>query len=469
MTGPARAGSPNPDDSYEPNASAPLDTPCGAPNGNSPAETWPVHRFLDRVQRAVAYAERSGDAVAVVALRMAGLPHGPGTAGEITKAIEARLRSTDTSLAFEPGLVVALLTGLRNAEDSASVAQELLAVVEDAAARLDERGILPVRAGIAVFPWDSNVPGGLLQHAKSVIPAANGPSSYHFASPLMQNRAARHQRIAHGLRNAVTLNELALLYQPQVDLAKGGVTCAEALIRWNSPQLGLLGPDHFISVAEYTGAIVPIGQWVLEQALGQLSEWDIRGAGSRSISVNVSPLQIRPRKGPALTEVVERALTESGIESNRLELEITESTGILDDAFAVAELEAIARMGVGLAVDDFGKGYTSITYLRRLPLKRLKIDREFIEGLPWSTPDFVLVESLVHLSHSFGLEVVAEGVTTHEQVATLRGFGCTTMQGFLFAPPLTASEFETFLRNEGSLAPSSDAVGELDLESHPAA
>lgn len=400
---------------------------------------------------------------------MAALPRNQETAVEITKAMEARLRNTDTSLAIEPGLVVALLTGLRNAEDSASVAQELLAVVEDAAARLDEQSILPVRAGIAVFPWDSNVPGGLLQHAKSVIPVGNGPSSYHFASPLMQNRAARHQRIAHGLRNAVARGELGLLYQPQVDPARSCVDCAEALLRWNSPQLGPLGPDHFIPVAEYTGAIVPIGQWVLERALGQLAEWDNRGTAPGTISVNVSPLQIRPRKGRPLSEVVERALAASRIESNRLELEITESMGLLDDAFAIAELEAVARMGVGLAVDDFGKGYTSITYLRRLPLQRLKIDREFIEGLPWSTPDFVLVESLVHLARSFGLEVVAEGVTTHEQVATLRGFGCTTMQGYLFAPPLTASEFEAFLRNEGSMAPGGDAADQLDLETHPAA
>jgi diguanylate cyclase len=403
--------------------------------------------LLDRVEHAVAHAERGGDAVAVVALRFAAPPRDASAIETLTTALAKRLRNTDSALAIEPGLIVALLTGLRNAEDSASVAQELLAVLERVARSVGEPRILPVNAGIAVYPWDTGAPRGLLQRAVSIIPAPGGvSSSYHFASPLLQNRAARHQRIAHGLRHAVARGELSLLYQPQVDPGSSTVPGVEALLRWNNPLVGPIGPAHFISVAEHTGTIVPLGQWVLEHALQQMVTWEDRGVAPATMSVNVSPHQISPRKGPALTEVVERALVAANVEPRRLELEITESTGLLEDPFAIAELEAVARMGVGLAVDDFGKGYTSITYLRRLPLQRLKIDREFIEGLPWSTPDFVLVESLVYLARSFGLDVVAEGVTTHEQVATLRGFGCSVMQGFLYGHPLTPAEYEALMR-----------------------
>jgi EAL domain-containing protein (putative c-di-GMP-specific phosphodiesterase class I) len=415
-----------------------------------PHESWPLSRLIDRIEQSVAHASRSGDAVAVVALRTAAAVTSPGVLDELARSLTQRLRSSDTALALEPGTVVVLLTGLRNAEDSASVVQELLGVVEAAADELREPGLVPVRAGIAVFPWDADAPGGLLQHALSVVPSTASPrSSYHFASPLLQSRARRHQQIAHGLRHAAARGEFSLAYQPQVDPAREGISGAEALLRWSNPHVGAIGPADFISIAEQNGTIVPIGQWVLESALQQLADWDQRGTGPREISVNVSPFQIAPRNGPGLTEVVERALQSSGIDAHRLELEITESNGILDDAFAIAELEAVARMGVGFAVDDFGKGYTSITYLRRLPLKRLKIDREYIDGLPWNTQDFVLVESLIHLAKSFGLEVVAEGVTTQEQVATLRGFGCTTMQGFLFGKPLSAVALEALIHSGG--------------------
>lgn len=388
--------------------------------------------------------------MAVVALRTAAVAVEPGVLDELARSLSQRLRSSDTALPLEPGTVVVLLTGLRSAEDSASVVQELLGVVDRTARDLNEPGLLPARAGIAVFPWDEEAPGGLLKQALSVVPAASSSrSSYHFASPLLQNRARRHQQIAHGLRHATTRGEFSLAYQPQVDPTREGVTGAEALLRWNNPHFGAIGPADFISIAEHNGTIVPIGQWVLESALQQLVSWDHRGTGPREISVNVSPMQIAPRNGPRLTEVVERALQSSGVDAHRLELEITESDGLLDDAFAIAELEAVARMGVGFAVDDFGKGYTSITYLRRLPLKRLKIDRDFIDGLPWNTQDFVLVESLVHLAKSFGLEVVAEGVTTQEQVATLRGFGCTIMQGFLFGKPLTPTGLEALIASGG--------------------
>lgn len=448
MAGNASPGAHEPGDQVPHDHPGAQETPFEALSSRKLCETPHLQRLLDRVEHAVAHAERAGDAVAVVALRLSNPPRDESTVESMTAALGKRLRSTDSALAVEPGLIVALLTGLRNAEDSASVAQELLAVLDLTAHAHGETGILPVKAGIAVYPWDTGAPRGLLERAVSITPTADAPgSSYHFASPLLQNRAARHQRIAHGLRHAAARGELSLLYQPQVDPALNTVSGVEALLRWNNPLVGPIGPAHFISVAEHTGTIVTLGQWVLEHALHQLVDWEKRGLAPAVMSVNVSPRQIAPRKGPALTEVVERALAATCVEPHRLELEITESTGLLEDPFAIAELEAVARMGVGLAVDDFGKGYTSITYLRRLPLKRLKIDREFIEGLPWSTPDFVLVESLVYLARSFGLEVVAEGVNTHEQVATLRGFGCTVMQGFLYGHPLTPGEYEAFIRS----------------------
>ncbi|HMK63134.1 MAG TPA: EAL domain-containing protein [Acidimicrobiales bacterium] len=254
----------------------------------------------------------------------------------------------------------------------------------------------------------------------------------------------------HGLHRAVERGELELLYQPVVSLGDARVVSSEVLLRWDHPQQGLLGPDRFIPVAEESGLIIPIGAWVLEEACHQLARWR-RGAWSgpgAAVEVNLSPRQI---EHPDFVATVERALANSGAEPERLTLEITESALMHDTRSVLRVLYALKELGVALAIDDFGAGYSSLGYLQRLPLDVLKIDKRFVAGLvDPGGPE--IVGAVVGLAHALGLEVIAEGVETERQADELRRLGCDLAQGYLFSRPLRTAEL---LRRFGRGAPPS--------------
>ena len=257
-------------------------------------------------------------------------------------------------------------------------------------------------------------------------------------------QSGAQKELAAALESALQNGELQVHYQPQVDIADRRVVGMEALLRWEHPDFGTLLPEFFVPAAEDCGLIVPIGAWLMREACGQLAAWNSTTAGHLRVAVNMSPVQLRPGHESFKAQVA-KTLAESGVDPGRLEFELTESSGILDAPEALAQMDALAELGVGLAIDDFGHGYTSIAYLRQLQLTSIKIDRSFVRGLPWNTRDFMLVESLIHLAHSFGLQIVAEGVETREQLATLRGFGCRFIQGYFFSPPLNAVEATAML------------------------
>jgi EAL domain-containing protein (putative c-di-GMP-specific phosphodiesterase class I) len=250
------------------------------------------------------------------------------------------------------------------------------------------------------------------------------------------------------LRRAAENGELVLHYQPQVDVASREVVGLEALVRWRHPERGMIPPADFIPLAEETGLIIPIGEWVLRRACAQAKEWQAEGFAPLPVAVNVSGRQFRRRDLPAL---VARVLDEEGLAPSCLRLELTESSVMEDAGFAAGVLGELKAQGVGVSVDDFGTGYSSLSYLRRLPVDELKIDRSFVHAATDDEDDAAIVAAVVLLARTLRLKVVAEGVETESQLGLLRSLGCDRAQGYLFSRPLPAEEVRRQLPLKGGL------------------
>jgi len=245
------------------------------------------------------------------------------------------------------------------------------------------------------------------------------------------------------LRNAVAHAEFLLLYQPQVDLRTGRVFAVEALIRWKHPRLGIVSPDRFIPIAEETGLIVPIGDWVLHEACRQNKAWQDAGMPHMTMSVNVSARQFRERN---LVDRVAHSLEKSGLEAQYLELELTESLIMQDVEAAIATMKELQNLGVHLSIDDFGTGYSSLAALKSFPVTRLKIDKSFITDLITSENDRAVTTAVISLGQKLNLRVIAEGVETEDQMAFLRENNCDEMQGYHFSRPVPAGDIESLFR-----------------------
>jgi EAL domain-containing protein (putative c-di-GMP-specific phosphodiesterase class I) len=250
-------------------------------------------------------------------------------------------------------------------------------------------------------------------------------------------------RFEADLHRALNLGQFELHYQPKVSAPTMHIHSVEALIRWRHPERGLIPPAEFIPLAEESGLIVPIGEWVLREACRQARAWQDQGLPMVRIAVNVSALQFRRLD---LVDTVQRALTDANVNARYLEIELTESAVMTHPEESVAILERLSRMGVVVSVDDFGTGYSSISYLRRFPIDKLKIDRTFISNLMTSAEDASIVRAIISLAHGLRLKVVAEGVETAEQVAFLQKLGCDQYQGFYFSRPVSASALAALLR-----------------------
>jgi EAL domain-containing protein (putative c-di-GMP-specific phosphodiesterase class I) len=269
---------------------------------------------------------------------------------------------------------------------------------------------------------------------------------FHRARPgTTDTRSRSRMRLDHAMRLALVQGRFRLHYQPQIDLRSGRVVGAEALIRWRDPELGEIGPSEFIPMAEESGFIIAIGDWVLKRAVTQAAAWAATGT-PMAVSVNVSALQFQQ---PGFVDGVAEALREAGLPPRLLELELTESILIQDAKEAMLRLQALERLGVRLAIDDFGTGYSSLAYLKRFPIGRLKIDRSFVSGLPSEESDAAIVQAIVHMGRALHLEVVAEGVETDAQRQFLQQAGCDLYQGFLYAPALDVAAFEARLNLAG--------------------
>jgi EAL domain-containing protein (putative c-di-GMP-specific phosphodiesterase class I) len=259
----------------------------------------------------------------------------------------------------------------------------------------------------------------------------------------MNDRIRESLRIEHGLRQALAKNELFLVYQPQVDLRTGVVTGLEALIRWNHPESGLLLPGKFIEVAEYSGLIVPIGEWVLRTACAQARKWQDEGLPRVPIAVNVSPIQFRQQ---GFRDLVRNVLEETGLEPKYLELELTESLLLSSADFMFSLIQELKDMGVMLAIDDFGTGFSSLGYLRQFKVNRLKIARSFIQDVSVDTDDAAITTAIINMAKALNLSVLAEGVENEEQLSFLQAQQCYTIQGFYFSKPVAVEQIDHHLR-----------------------
>lgn len=304
--------------------------------------------------------------------------------------------------------------------------------------------------GIAMAPTDGGTLEELLRAADAAMyrAKAEGRSTFRFFTAQMQQRSAARLKLEAELRRALERAELQLYYQPQCDM-RGRLIGLEALLRWQHPELGMISPGEFIPLAEESGLIVPIGMWVLEEAVRQMQCWRERDIRVPSVAVNLSALQFRQ---PLLVEQVARLLHESALPPECLELELTESVVLEDPDDTLGLMERLHQLGVRLAIDDFGTGYSSLNYLRRFPVDRLKIDRSFVQDLEQGR-GIAIVRAIVSLAHSLGFVTIAEGVETPQQLEQLRKLRCDEVQGFLFARPMSVPQLEAWLQRHHSVGP----------------
>ena len=415
----------------------------------------PNRRLLaDRIDRSLAQAQREGTPFALLLLNLDRFKHINDTLGhafgdrvlvEVAERLQAGVRQIDT-VARLGGDEFVLLAQRSDATGAEAAARRVMEVLQRPFTLDGMSFTVTASLGIALHPNDGASQDELLGHADSAMREVKqaGRAGYRFhtgrdgpADSLLRTR----MRLDHAMRQALAQQRFRLHYQPQIDLRSGAVVGAEALIRWRDPELGEIAPGDFIPVAEESGFIVAIGDWVLRQAVAQAALWHQRGLALR-VAVNVSALQFRQN---GFVEGVAAALQAAGLPAQKLELELTESILIQDAEDTLTRLRSLAQLGVHLAIDDFGTGYSSLGYLKHLPIGRLKIDRSFIGGLPADASDAGIVNAIVNMGRALRLQVIAEGVETEAQRQFLRQAGCDEFQGFLFAPALELQRFEDML------------------------
>jgi diguanylate cyclase (GGDEF)-like protein/PAS domain S-box-containing protein len=419
--------------------------------------------FNDRLTQSMAMAHRQGKKLAVLYLDIDRFKHVNDSAGHaagdrLLQSIAARLsacvRGSDTVSRQGGDEFVVLLSEMAHAQDAAVAAQKMLAALSEP----HQVGELALYAsasiGIATFPADGATAEDLLKNADTAMYRAKecGRNNYQFFKAEMNLHALERQNIESDLRLALERREFVLYYQPKVNLRTHAITGVEALIRWRHPKRRLIQPSRFISIAEDTGLIVPIGHWVLREACRQAKAWQIEGLASMSVAVNISAVELRAKDFVA---GVRDILAETNLAARHLELEITETFLMQDTASTGQVLQELKDMGIQLALDDFGTGYSSLSYLKRFPVDTLKIDHSFVQGLATGTGDDSIVSAVINMGKSLHMRVVAEGVETQEQCALLKKLRCPEAQGFHFHEPMIPLEIaELFSPEMASLSSS---------------
>ena len=374
---------------------------------------------------------------------------GDGLLRQVASRLSAVVRSSDTVSRLGGDEFVVLLTELDTAGRAAAVASKILkALATPYEVSGHELSITP-SIGITVSPEDGDNRDLLLKNADAAMYSAkeNGRNSYQFFTEELNERAQTRLALENELRRALLREEFSLHFQPQFDLASGRLVGAEALLRWQHPDRGMIPPDQFIPIAEETGLILPLGAWVLRHACSVAQTWRDEGLQAVSIAVNISALQVRR---DVLETTVLDALGNSGLPAHLLELEVTESALMANQDEATSTLAAIHSLGVKLAIDDFGTGYSSLAYLKRFKLDKLKIDRSFVRGLPDDGEDAHLTKAIIGIAHHMGMAVVAEGIETEAQAAFLSHLKCDLAQGYLYAKPLQPDAFRQLLVKLGN-------------------
>ncbi|MBM4180099.1 MAG: EAL domain-containing protein [Betaproteobacteria bacterium] len=408
-----------------------------------------------RLRHAIEHAQRQQTRLAVLFLDLDRFKNVNDSLGHqvgdellraVTDRMGQRLRAEDTLARLGGDEFIALLERIHEPRDAAMVARSLLeALAEPFTLSQGHEVYIGASIGISLYPEDGDSDSELIMHADVAMYQAKdqGRNAYGFYTQALTDNANQRLEMETKLRRALERGEFVLHFQPQVGLADGGLIGAEVLVRWLHPVEGLIPPNQFIPLAEETGLIVPLGEWVLRKACEQWLCWRDIGLTPVPLAVNISPRQFRQQD---FAQVVRRVLEETGVPASALELELTEGALMHQGEDAEDALRGLKELGVGLAIDDFGTGYSSLAYLKRFPLDQLKIDQSFVRDLTHDTGDRELVSTIIAMARKLRLKVLAEGVETREQFSYLVEQGCDAYQGYLYSRPVPAAEFEVLLR-----------------------
>jgi diguanylate cyclase (GGDEF)-like protein/PAS domain S-box-containing protein len=410
--------------------------------------------FRDRVGQAAAAAGREGRSLALLSLDIDRLKNvndslGHDAGDALIKAVAVRLREElreeDSVGRLEGDEFAVLVTGMEGAEDAARVAEKLCAALKRPYRIQDQDLYITVSIGISLYPDDAADYDALERNADTALHhAKEHGDGYRFFKPKMNAAVSRFLVLENRLRHALASSQFTLYYQPQADLATGRIGGAEVLVRWRDPELGLMSPGRFIPLAEETGLIVPLSDWVFGEACRQAAAWRDAGSPCR-VAVNLSARQFRDKH---ILATVASALERSGATPDLIELEITESVVMHSRDDVLDTLRELAAAGFRIAVDDFGTGYSSLAYLKHMPVHVLKIDGSFVRDMATSPNDHAIVSAVITLGHDLGMQVLAECVETRQQLDALRAMHCDLIQGYLYSAPLAVEELGTLLRGE---------------------
>lgn len=413
----------------------------------------------DRINQAMEHSDRNGNPFWVIFLDLDHFKYVNDSMGhdagdkllvEISKRLHANTRETDTVARFGGDEFITVLQGDMDENQKLGIVNRIIESIALPIQIGQQEFSVTSSIGISVYPYDGDAAETLIKHADIAMYRAkeSGRNNFQFFTQSMNEKAAMRMHMESLLRHALERNEFTLLYQPKVDLASHHITGVEALIRWNNPELGKVPPNEFIRLAEEIGLIIPIGEWVMRSACQQAVSWQKAGFGTLKMSVNLSARQF---KKEYLAESIASILEETGMNAALLELELTESLFLHDEANALAILHKIKALGIKLAIDDFGTGYSSLSYLNNLPLDTLKIDKSFTDKIVSSKTKSPIVDTIIALAKNLELEIVAEGVESEEQAVYLAAKGCNQIQGYYFSKPVPASMIEDMLGSNKKL------------------
>lgn len=412
----------------------------------------------DRFDQAAAQADRAHSGVAVLFLDLdnfkqvndsLGHNYGDKLLVGVVERLRGCLRETDTISRQGGDEFVVLLPNLRDLAVIGNIAHHIIDVFAQPFEIENYSINTSFSIGICLYPDDGREFGTLLKNADTALYQAkdSGRDTYRFFSEKMNLDAQEQLQLQGQLRNALKEQEFLLHYQPQIDIESGRIVGVEALVRWQHPQLGMIAPGKFIALAERSGLIIPMGEWVLNEACRQAQRWRANGR-PLVMAVNLSALQFRRGN---LLDTVERALSQSGLPAGLLELELTESILLHDIDVAIKTVQSLKEMGVKLSIDDFGTGYSSLSYLKRLAVDKLKVDQSFVRDLAEDEDSAAIVKAIIQMGHTLQLTVIAEGVENDAQLAFLRNYGCDEVQGYLFSRPVPENEFARLFEKDGDL------------------
>ena len=409
----------------------------------------------DRFRYALSFARRGGETLAVMFLDLDHFKDINDTLGhnigdqvlmELAKRLKAILRGQD-ALSRQGGDEYILILPSTDENGAGVVASKLIEVVSQPFKIDKHELIVTASIGIAIYPNDGTNLETLSKHADIAMYRAKheGRNSFRFFTPEMQKHSARNLMLANELRHALERNELYLHYQPQISLQGGHIIGVEALLRWQHPEMGMVSPSEFIPIAERSGQIIPIGEWVFRTAARQLKEWIDNGMQPMMMAANLSAVQFRQNDLP---EWIDHILDEVKLPHHLLELELTEAATMENTAAAVNMMKKLHERGIRMSIDDFGTGYSSLNYLKQFKVYKLKIDKSFVRDITNGPEDRAIVTAIINMASSLGMQTIAEGVETEQQLEFLRLHGCNEAQGYYFSKPQPAKQIEIFVKTK---------------------